>query len=101
MQQFQVYADYGANYEFVVRDIKETQQQISAWSDFDRAIEHLSATVNPVRTREDNYRKALSVKDLLIKVSRMLAYTDSSADGSQSQSSDCPDTNSCSATYAS
>jgi len=69
MQQFQVYADYGANYELVVRDIEETQQQIAAWPDFDRAIEILSATVNPMRTREDNYRKALSVKDLLIKVS--------------------------------
>jgi hypothetical protein len=69
VQQFQVYADYGANYELVVRDIEETQQQIAAWPDFDRAIEILSATVNPMRTREDNYRKALSVKDLLIKVS--------------------------------
>lgn len=71
MQQFEVYADYGANYELVVRDIEETQQQIAAWPDFDRAIEILSATVNPMRTREDNYRKALSVKDLLIKVSRI------------------------------
>lgn len=71
MQQFQVYADYGANYELVVRDIEETQQQIAAWPDFDRAIENLSATVNPMRTREDNYRKALSVKDLLIKVSHI------------------------------
>jgi len=69
MHQFQVYADYGANYEMVVRDIEEIQQQITAWPDFDRAIEILSATVNPMRTREDNYRKALSVKDLLIKVS--------------------------------
>ena len=38
-------------------------------ADFDRAIELLSATVNPVRTREQNHKKALSVKDLLIKVS--------------------------------
>jgi hypothetical protein len=38
------------------------------WPDFDRAIEILSATVNPMRTREENYKKALSVKDLLIKV---------------------------------
>lgn len=68
MQQFQVYADYGANYELVVRDIEETQQQIVAWPDFDRAIEILSATVNPVKTREENYKKALSIKDLLIKV---------------------------------
>lgn len=67
--QFQVYADYGANYELVVRDIEETQQSIASWSEFDRAIEVLSATVNPVKSREENQKKALTVKDLLIKVS--------------------------------
>ena len=97
MQQFEVYADYGANYELVVRDIEETQQHIAAWPDFDRAIEILSATVNPMRTREDNYRKALSVKDLLIKVSCIVACEISTANICHSQSSDCPDTSSCSA----
>jgi hypothetical protein len=70
IQHFQVYADYGANYDLIARDIEETQQNIAAWPDFDRAIELLSATVNPVRTREQNHKKALSVKDLLIKVSQ-------------------------------
>lgn len=69
MPQFQVYADYGANYELVVRDIEETQQSIASWLEFDRAIEVLSATVNPVKSREENQKKALTVKDLLIKVS--------------------------------
>lgn len=69
IQRFQVYADYGANYDLIARDIEETQHNIAAWPDFDRAIELLSATVNPVRTREQNHKKALSVKDLLIKVS--------------------------------
>lgn len=69
MPQFHVYSDYGANYELVARDIEETQQSIAAWSEFDRAIEVLSATVNPVRSREENQKKALTVKDLLIKVS--------------------------------
>ncbi len=67
--QFQVYADYGANYELVVRDIEETQQSIASWLEFDRAIEVLSATVNPVKSRDENQKKALTVKDLLIKVS--------------------------------
>jgi hypothetical protein len=102
MQQFQVYADYGANYELVVRDIEDTQQQITTWSDFDRAIEILSATVNPVRTREENYRRALSVKDLLIKVSchkerLKTRFTHAFA----SLFSDCQDTNSCSMICAS
>jgi hypothetical protein len=67
--QLKVYSDYGANYDLIARDIEETQHNIAAWPDFDRAIELLSATVNPVRTREQNHKKALSVKDLLIKVS--------------------------------
>lgn len=70
ISQFDVYADYGANYDLIARDIEETQQNITAWPEFDRAIELLSATVNPVRTREQNHKKALSVKDLLIKVSQ-------------------------------
>lgn len=40
-----------------------------SWPDFDRAIEALSAHVNPVKSREANQKKAMTVKDLLIKVS--------------------------------
>lgn len=76
MLQFQVYADYGANYDLIVRDIEETQQQIVTWEEFDRAIEILSATVNPMKSREENYKKALSVKDLLIKVKCCLGQLD-------------------------
>ena len=41
---------------------------LATWSDFDRAIEALSAHVNPVKSREANRKKAMTVKDLLIKV---------------------------------
>jgi hypothetical protein len=68
MSRFNVYEDYGANYELVQRDVDETQRAIAAWSDFDRAIELLSAHVNPVQSREANRKKAMTVKDLLIKV---------------------------------
>lgn len=49
-------------------DVDFTQRSsFSVW-DYDRAIETLSASVNPVKSREANRRKALSIKDLLIKV---------------------------------
>lgn len=67
--RFKVYEGYGANYDLVQRDIDETQRNISVWSDFDKAIEALSLHVNPVRSREANKKKAMTVKDLLIKVS--------------------------------
>lgn len=69
MSRFDVYEDYGANYELVQRDVDETQRAIAAWSDFDRAIELLSVHINPVQSREANKKKAMTVKDLLIKVS--------------------------------
>lgn len=69
MSRFRVYEEYGANYELVQRDVDETQRAISTWADFDRAIELLSAHVNPVQSKEANRKKAMTVKDLLIKVS--------------------------------
>ncbi|KAJ8603694.1 hypothetical protein MRB53_042075 [Persea americana] len=36
--------------------------------DYDKAIELLAAHVNPSRTREENRKKAMTMKDLLIKV---------------------------------
>lgn len=49
-------------------DVVQAQGVISSWPDFDRAIEALSSTLNPVKGREANRRKALTIKDLLIKV---------------------------------
>ena len=69
MSRFDVYEEFGANYELVQRDVEETQRAIAAWSDFDRAIELLSAHVNPVQSKEANKKRAMTVKDLLIKVS--------------------------------
>lgn len=67
--RFKAYEGYGANYDLVQRDIDETQRHISIWPDFDKAIEALSLHVNPTRSQEANKKKAMTVKDLLIKVS--------------------------------
>lgn len=42
--------------------------------DYDKAIEALCASHNPINTKEANKRKALSLKDLLIKVRPGLIY---------------------------
>lgn len=68
MSQFALYEEFGANYELVLRDIQEVLRATLSCSDFDKAIEALSAHVNPVKSREANRRKAMTVKDLLIKV---------------------------------
>lgn len=59
---------FGANYELVLRDIEDTQRATLSWTDFDKAIEAISAHVNPTKTREANQKKAMTIKDLLIKV---------------------------------
>ena len=69
MRRFSVYEEYGANFDLVQRDIDDIQRNIATWTDFDRAIEAISAHVNPVKSREANQKKAMTVKDLLIKVS--------------------------------
>lgn len=68
MKRFALYEEYGARCELMHDDIDFTQKtSISAW-DYDKAIETLSASVNPVKSRLANRKKALSIKDLLIKV---------------------------------
>ncbi|CAK3948546.1 Dbl homology domain-containing [Lecanosticta acicola] len=75
MERFSAYEDYGANYELVQRDIDETQRSIPIWQEFDKAIEALSAHVNPMKSREANRKRAMTVKDLLIKpVQRIPRY---------------------------
>ena len=102
MHRFAVYEEFGANYELVQRDIENTQRAIAAWPDFDRAIEVLSAHVNPVRSREANRRKALTVKDLLIKVCQFshLFGRRNAENSLHSQYSASLDTNFCSVTCA-
>lgn len=74
MSRFQVYEEYGARYELVQRDLDEVQRTLLSWNDYDRGIEVISSTVNPVKSREANRRKALTVKDLLIKVCQQMRW---------------------------
>lgn len=74
-ERFQVYEEFGANFELLQHDVEETQRTITAWADYDRAIEALSVHINPVRSREANKKKAMTVKDLLIKpIQRLPRY---------------------------
>ena len=49
-------------------DVDFFQKTTFSGPDYDKAIETLCASINPVNTKEANRRKALSLKDLLIKV---------------------------------
>ena len=67
-QMQSIYGEFGSNYELVQRDIDDTQRAMASWDHYDKAIEALSAHINPIKTREANRKRATTVKDLLIKV---------------------------------
>ncbi|KAG9863830.1 hypothetical protein KCU63_g5182, partial [Aureobasidium melanogenum] len=75
IKRFALYEEYSARCESMHDDVDFTQRSsFSVW-DYDKAIETLSASVNPVKSREANRRKALSIKDLLIKpIQRITRY---------------------------
>ncbi|KXT03020.1 hypothetical protein AC578_687 [Pseudocercospora eumusae] len=67
LYRFAVYEEYGANYEMVQSDVEDSQRNVSNWFEYDKAIEAISAHINPLRSRQANQKKAMTVKDLLIK----------------------------------
>ncbi|KAK5134677.1 hypothetical protein LTR08_006192 [Meristemomyces frigidus] len=72
---FVQYQHFGSCYEVMRVDIEQMQQSIAAWPEYDSAIETLAYTINPVQSRDANRRKALTVKDLLIKpIQRLPRY---------------------------
>lgn len=74
MKRFSLYEEYGAKCEMLHADVDMSQKTALVGHDYDKAIETLSASLNPINTRAVNLRKALGLKDLLIKAST--AYED-------------------------
>lgn len=68
VKRFALYEEYGARCEMMQDDVDFFQKTTLCGPDYDKAIEALCASLNPMNTREANKRKALSLKDLLIKV---------------------------------
>ncbi|KAI5367465.1 putative DH domain-containing protein [Septoria linicola] len=67
LKQFVAYEEYGLNYEMVRRDIDEITRAIPTVLDYDKGYEALSAYIGPLNSRAANYKRAMTVKDLLIK----------------------------------
>lgn len=75
MQRFNIYEEYAARCEAMQLEMDELQERMTAWQDYDRAMETLSASLNPVNARSRNLKKASTIKDLLIKpIQRITRY---------------------------
>lgn len=62
------YSRFGSHFELYRNNIEGMQLSVTTWPDYDRAIEALSSALDATRSQERNKKRALTVKDLLIKV---------------------------------
>jgi hypothetical protein len=69
MNRFFVYEEYGAKYEMMMKDVATTYRTMPQWEVFQKGFETLAASVASINTQNENSKKALSIGDLLVKVS--------------------------------
>ncbi|KAL1302767.1 hypothetical protein AAFC00_003114 [Neodothiora populina] len=74
-RKFNIYEEYVARCEMMQGEVDFFQRTTLSGPDYDKAIEALCASSNPTNTKDINKRKALSLKDLLIKpIQRITRY---------------------------
>lgn len=69
MNRFFVYEEYGAKYELMMRDVSTTYKTMPQWDVFQKGFEALASSVASISSQTDNTKKALTIGDLLVKVS--------------------------------
>jgi hypothetical protein len=69
MNRFFVYEEYGAKYELLMKDVSMTYRTMPQWEVFQKGIEALASSVASINSQNHNSKKALSIGDLLVKVS--------------------------------
>ncbi|KAK3674139.1 hypothetical protein LTR78_005986 [Recurvomyces mirabilis] len=75
LPSFVAYDDFGEHYELLRLTVVDSQQSIQNWPEYDAAFETLAYTLNPLQRRNDNQKRALRVRDLLIKpIQRLPRY---------------------------
>ncbi|KAK4555764.1 hypothetical protein LTR86_006984 [Recurvomyces mirabilis] len=75
LPSFVAYDDFGEHYELIRLTVVDSQQSIQNWPEYDAAFETLAYTLNPLQRRNDNQKRALRVRDLLIKpIQRLPRY---------------------------
>ena len=73
MNRFFVYEEYGAKYELMMKDVATTYRTLPQWDVFQKGFETLAASVASINSQGDNAKKALTIGDLLVKVSIFLS----------------------------
>jgi hypothetical protein len=73
MNRFFLYEEYGAKYELMIRDVASTYRTMPQWEAYQKGLEALASSLNSLNRQDDisSSRKALTVGDLLVKVSHV------------------------------
>lgn len=69
VNRFFIYKEYGAKYEMMMKDVASANQAMPQWETFQKGLEALATILSSVKNAEERSRKALTIADLLVKVS--------------------------------
>lgn len=76
MSRFFVYEEYGAKYEIMIKDVASTYRTIPQWELYQRGFEALASSLASIDCQIDTSKKALTIGDLLVKVSILMPVID-------------------------
>lgn len=69
MHRFFIYKEYGAKYEIMIKDIASTDMTLPGWETYQLGLETLASSLGSEDTQDNNYKRSLTIGDLLVKVS--------------------------------
>jgi len=73
LKRFFAYEAFTAHNEILVQDADSMEKAIPTWNAYSRGVEALAIPLASINNRDASRKKALTLRDLLIKVSA-LAY---------------------------
>lgn len=69
MNRLFIYEEYGAKYEMMIKDVASTYRTMPQWDVYQKGLEALACSVASINNQFESSKKALTVGDLLVKVS--------------------------------
>lgn len=69
MNRFFIYEEYGAKYELMIKDVAGTHRVMPGWASYQKGLEVLASSLSSADSRDGQSKKALTICDLLVKVS--------------------------------
>jgi hypothetical protein len=68
MNRFFIYEEYGAKYDFMIRDVATTHRTMPEWDSYQKGLEALATSLASINSQQENSKKAGTIGDLMVKV---------------------------------